>query len=175
MLIIVKHRDVHLLLQRLFDDEAFRCLDILEVDTAEGRAKEADGVDEGVRIFGIHFQIDGIHVCEPFEENRFALHDRFRAQRAEVSETENRGPVRNHRDEVAFARVVIGCLWVLRDFLAGDRDPRRIGKAEVPLRGHGDGRLHFPLAGRGFEVERKCVFPGYALLRHSWASLGRPS
>ena len=39
VLVVVEDRDVHQLAQALLDDEAFRRLDVLEVDAAEGRAR----------------------------------------------------------------------------------------------------------------------------------------
>ena len=41
VLVVVEDRDVHQLAQALLDDEAFRRLDVLEVDAAEGRAEIA--------------------------------------------------------------------------------------------------------------------------------------
>ncbi len=41
VLVVVEDRDVHQLAQALLDDEAFRRLDVLEIDAAEGRAEIA--------------------------------------------------------------------------------------------------------------------------------------
>jgi hypothetical protein len=46
MLVVMEHRNVHALLQRLFDDEALRRLDVLKVDAAKGRLQRGDRVDE---------------------------------------------------------------------------------------------------------------------------------
>ena len=44
VLVVVEHRDVHPLAQRLLDDEAFRRGDVLEVDAAEARLQQRDRV-----------------------------------------------------------------------------------------------------------------------------------
>src|SRR5271166_3949499 len=46
MLVVMKDRYIHQLAQTLLDDETFRRLDVLEVDSAEARPKKPDGVDK---------------------------------------------------------------------------------------------------------------------------------
>src|SRR3546814_12710216 len=52
VLVVVKNRDVHDLAQALLDDEALGRLDVLEIDSAEGRAEEADADHEFVAVAG---------------------------------------------------------------------------------------------------------------------------
>ena len=52
MLVIMEDRDVHQFAQALLDDEAFRRLDVLQVDPAEAGAEEANGIDEFIDVFG---------------------------------------------------------------------------------------------------------------------------
>ncbi len=58
VLVVVEHRDVHQLAQALLDDEAFRRLDVLEVDAAEGGAEIAHAVDELVDVLGVDLEVD---------------------------------------------------------------------------------------------------------------------
>ena len=58
VLVIVKDWDVNQLLQFAFDEEAFRRLDVFQVDAAKGGAHQLDRVDEGICVFGIQFDID---------------------------------------------------------------------------------------------------------------------
>src|SRR3546814_6908720 len=69
----MEDRNVHPLLQRLFDDEAFRGLDVLQIDAAEGRLHQLDRVDELVDILGLEFDVDAVDVGEALEEDRLAL------------------------------------------------------------------------------------------------------
>ena len=78
VLVVVKDRDVHLLFERLFDDETLGRLDVFEVDAAECRPHQAHGLDEFLRVFGVEFDVDRVHIGEAFEQDRLALHHRFR-------------------------------------------------------------------------------------------------
>ena len=58
VLVVVEDRDVHQLAQPLLDDEAFRRLDVLEVDAAEGGPEIAHAVDELVDVLGVDLEVD---------------------------------------------------------------------------------------------------------------------
>jgi hypothetical protein len=138
--------DVHQFAQALLDDEALRRLDVLEVDAAEGGAEIAHAVDEGVGVFGVDLEVDGIDVGEALEQHRLAFHDRLRRQCAEIAEAEDGGAVGDDGDHVAAAGVVEGARGVFGDRLHRHRDARRIGQRQVALRRHRLGRHHFELA-----------------------------
>ena len=77
MLIIVHHRNLHPVAQRLLDHEAFGCLDILKVDPAKAGFHQRNGFDDLVRIFGIKFDIDRIDIGKALEQHRLAFHHRL--------------------------------------------------------------------------------------------------
>ena len=158
VLIVVEDGDIHLFLQALFDDETFRGLDIFEVDTPEGRPHELHRRDEGVGVFGVEFDVDGIDVREALEQHRLAFHHRLRRQRAKVPEAEHRRSVGDDRDQIALVGVIIGGFRVRRDRLTGDGDAGRIGQRQVALGRHRHGCRNLELAGRGFEVEGQGLF-----------------
>ena len=58
VLVVVEHRNVEEFAQPLLDDEAFRRLDVFEVDAAKGRVQIAHAVDELVDVAGVDFEID---------------------------------------------------------------------------------------------------------------------
>ena len=93
MLIVVHHRDLHALFQRLFDDEAFGGLDVLQIDAAEARFEQRNRVYERLRVLGIDFEVDRIDVGKALEEHRLALHHRLRRKRTEIAKPENRGAI----------------------------------------------------------------------------------
>ncbi len=157
VLVVVKDGDIHLFFEALLNDEALRRLDVFEVDATERRSKQANSAAEFIWVFGINLKVDRVHICEPFEEHRFALHHRFRCERTEVTKAQNSGAVRDHSHKVALVGVVICRLRAGRDFLAGDRNARRIGKRQIPLGHHGHGRRDLPLPGVRFHVERQCI------------------
>src|SRR5690606_7027933 len=76
-LVVMKDRDVHQFAQALFDDEAFRGLDVFKVDAAERRPQKPDTVDELFSVFRVHFEVDGIDIGEALEQDRLSLHDRL--------------------------------------------------------------------------------------------------
>ena len=134
MLVVMEDRDVHQLAQALLDDEAFRRLDVLEVDAAEGRPEIAHAVHELVDILGVDLQVDAVDVGEPLEEDGLAFHHRLAGQRPDVAEAEHRRTVGDHGHQVALDRVVVGGRRVLLDRQAGSCDARRIGQGQVALR-----------------------------------------
>ena len=58
VLVVVEDRYVHQFLQALLDDETFRRPDIFKIDAAERGPKVTHSVDEFIRVFGVHFEID---------------------------------------------------------------------------------------------------------------------
>ena len=50
VLVVVEHRDLHALAQLALDHEAFRRLDVFEIDAAESRLERGDDLDQLVRV-----------------------------------------------------------------------------------------------------------------------------
>ena len=105
--------------------------DVLEVDPAEGRGDELDGLDDLRGIVGVEADRKGVDLRELLEEHRLALHHRHRRLGADVAESEHRGAVGDHGDGVRLDRVVEGLGLVLGDVLADAGDARRVGHREV--------------------------------------------
>jgi hypothetical protein len=139
VLIVVEHRDIEELTQPLFDDEAFRCLDVFEVDAAEGRVQETHAVDELVDVAGIDLEINRVDVGKALEQCAFALHDRL-GERAEIAEPQDRGAVRDHRDKIALRGVIEGGAGLTFDMQTWERHTGRIGQREIALCCQGLGR-----------------------------------
>ena len=152
VLVVVEHRDVHQFAQPLLDDEAFRRLDVLQVDAAEA-GQEADGVDDLVDVFRVDLQVDAVDVGEALEQRDLAFHHRLRGDRAEIAEAEHGGAVRDHGDHVALGGVVVGQRRIAGDVQAGLRDARRIGQRQVARRGDRLGDAGFQLAGTPRRVQ----------------------
>jgi hypothetical protein len=89
VLVVVEDRYVHDLLELFFNVEAFRALDVLEVDAAKSRFKKFDCANQFVRIFGVQLDIEDVDISKAFEENAFPFHDRFASQSTYVAEAEN--------------------------------------------------------------------------------------
>ena len=147
VLVVVHHGDVEFGLQRVFDFEAFRSLDVFEVDAAERRGDSLHDLDELLRVFFVDFDIENVDTGVNLEQERLAFHHRLAREGADVTEAEHCGAVRNHGDEVALARVFVGEVIVLFDFQTGGGHTRRVSKSQVRLRAVRLGRHDFDLAG----------------------------
>ena len=160
MLIVMKDGNIHFLFQALLDDETLRCLDILQVDTAEGRSHQPHGGAEFIRILGIQLDIDGVHIGKALEQHRLALHHRLGSQCAQIAQPQNRGTVGNDCNQIALVGVVIGHFGMVLNGQTRDGDTGRIGQAQIALRRHRDGRgdLEFPRC--RLKVEGQRLFGG---------------
>ena len=103
VLIVVEDGNLHRLLQRLFDVEAFRRFDVFQVDAAECRLQQLAGLDDFVGFMGIELDVEHIDIGESFEQDSLAFHHRLAGQRADVAQAEHRRAVADHRDQVPFA------------------------------------------------------------------------
>ena len=155
VLVVVEDRDVEQLAQALLDDEAFRRLDVLEIDAAAARAQQLDAVDELVRVLGRDLEVDRVDVGEALEQHRLAFHHRLGGERAEIAEPEDRGAVGDDRDEIALGGVVVGAALILGDRQHRHRDAGRIGERQVALRRHRLGGDHLELAGPALAMEQQ--------------------
>ena len=164
MLVVMKDGNVHQFAQPAFDDEAFRCLDILKVDAAEGGAEIAHAVDEFVDIFRIDFEIDGIDIGKALEEHGFALHHRLGGECSKIAKPKDGRAIGNDRHHIAARGVIVGGFRIGGDCLDWHSHTRRIGQRQVALRCHRLGRGNLQLAGTAaaMEVQR-------FLLRHRGA------
>ena len=149
----MEHRDVHQFAQALLDDEAFRRLDVLQIDAAPAGAEIAHAIDELVGVLGGDFQIDGVDVGEALEQHRLAFHHGLGRQRAAVAQPQDGGAVGDDGDEIALHRVVVGAARILGDGEHRHGDARRIGEREVALGRHRLGGDDFQLAGPADAVE----------------------
>ena len=122
VLVVVEHRDRHQLAQPLLDDEAFRRLDVLEVDAAEAGGEIAHAVDEGVDVGGVDLDVDGVDVGEALEQHRLAFHHRLGRKRAAIAQAEDGRAIGDDGDEIALGGVIEGAVLVFGDGQDGDGD-----------------------------------------------------
>ena len=155
MLIVMHDRDLHPLLQRLLDDEAFGRLDVFKVDAAEARFHQRDRCDDRVGVLGCKLDIDRVDIGEALEQHCLAFHHRLGGKRAEIAHAEDRGAVRDHRDQIALGGVIISGGRILVDRAHRHRDAGRIGKREVALGRHRFRGDDLDLAGPAFGMEQQ--------------------
>ena len=135
VLVVVEDRNLHALAQLLFNVEAFGCLDVLEVDAAEGRLERGDGVDQLVRVAFVDLKVEHIDIGKFLEQDALALHHRLGGQRADRTEAEDGGAVGDDADQVAPRGQRARFARVRDDLLAGVSHTRRVGQRQVVLVG----------------------------------------
>ncbi len=140
VLVVVEDRDIEHLLELLLDVEAFRCLDVFQVNAAEGRGDGARHVDHLVGVVAVHLDVENVHVGEFLEQDALSFHDGLARQRAPVTQAEDGGTVGDHRHQVALRRELVGGLRVLLDIQHRDGHAGRVGQAQVTLGVHRLGR-----------------------------------
>lgn len=171
VLVVVHDGDVELLAQARLDLEALGCLDVLEIDAAEGRGDGLDRADERLGIGLGDLDVEGVDAREGLEEHALALHDGLRGEGPDVAQSQNGRAVRDDGHEVAAVRVAVD---VVRR--AGDGERRRghagrVGQGEVVLRVVGFCRHNAYLARAPFAVVAQGGFVKFAVLFHGFDPL----
>ena len=77
VLIIMKHRNFQTFTKLLFDDKAFRRLDVFKIDPAKTWRQHGHRLCELVGVPGVHLKVDTINVGEFLEQDRLAFHHRL--------------------------------------------------------------------------------------------------
>ena len=126
--------------QLALDLEAFRRLDVLEVDRAEGWLQRGDDLDQPVRIALVDLDIEGVDAGELLEQDRLAFHDGLGGERTDRAQAEHGGAVADHADEIAARRQIGRLERILGDQLRGRGDAGGVGERQVPLVGERFGR-----------------------------------
>src|SRR5215210_1703965 len=131
VLVVVEDGDIELFFQTLFDLEAPRGRDVLEIYAAEGGGQVLDGLDYRVRVLGVEAERERVDVGELLEESRFALHHGHRRPRPYVPESQDRRTVRDDGYRIALDGEVESPLGIAGYRPADAGDTRRIDHRKV--------------------------------------------
>eukprot|EP01022_Parablepharisma_sp_SALTPOND_P023573 TRINITY_DN501_c0_g7_i1.p1 TRINITY_DN501_c0_g7~~TRINITY_DN501_c0_g7_i1.p1 ORF type:complete len:1271 (+),score=484.06 TRINITY_DN501_c0_g7_i1:9557-13369(+) len=156
VLVIVEDRDVHARRQLLLDVEAFRSLDVFQVDAAQGRLQCGDDLDQLVGVVLGQFDVEHVDTGEFLEQAALAFHHRLGGQRTDVAQAQHGGAVADDGHQVAARGVVEGLQRIGFDVQAGIGHARRVGQRQVALVRQRLGGTDFDLATR----RRAVVFAG---------------
>ena len=175
VLIVMEDRNAHAGLCLLLDLEAFRALDVLKIDAAEGRLERGDDVDELVDVGFRDLDVEHVDAGEFLEQDSLAFHDRLGGKRTDRAKAQNGGPVGEDGDEILAGGVEIGGVRVGGDGLAREGDPRRVGERQIALVGERLRRHHLELSrpGRAVEMQRLRLEIGGVFVGHRLSSPGR--
>ena len=133
--------------QGVFNDKAFRGLDVFEVNTAEGGAHQFHKFHDFCGVPRVHADGEGIDIAKRFEQQGFSFHNGHGGGSADISQPKHGGSVGNDADEVGMIGVDIKHGGVFMDFHAGFGNTGGVGQGEVVIIAHGglDANLDFSL------------------------------
>ncbi len=147
MLIVMEHRDIHARLELRLDLEAFRRLDVFQIDAAEGRLQRCNHADDVIDFGRVDLDVEAVDAGEFLEQDRLAFHHRLGGERPDIAEAEHGGAVGHHGDKVGAAGEFGGLRGIGGDGFAGRRHARRIGQRQIALVGERLCRLDFKFSG----------------------------
>ena len=166
VLVVMEHRNAHARAQALFDDEAFRRLDVFQVDGAERRLECRHNVDEQLRVGRVHLDVEHVDAGEFLEQRGLALHHWLAGQRAYVAQAQHGGAVADDGHQVGARGERARLLGVCHNGAAGGSHARGVGQRQVALRGHALGGFDGDLSGARVPV---VVERGLAEIFVHWA------
>ena len=89
VLVVVKHGNVELLDEPLFDCDASRGRNIFEIDAAKRRGEAPDDFDNRVYVVCVKADRKRVDAAKLLEQNRLPFHDRHGGPGAEIAESEH--------------------------------------------------------------------------------------
>ena len=131
MLVVVEDGDVELGAQALFDLEAARRGDVLQVDAAVRRGDRLDDRDDLFGVLGIQDDRPRVDATELLEQDGLSFHDGQGGLGADVAQAEHRGAVGDDRDRVGLHGQQVGLLGHVVDGGAHASHAGRVGAREV--------------------------------------------
>ena len=151
--------DIKPLFQLVFDDEAFRGLDVLKVDAAEGGGHHLHRADDFLGVLGVEADRHGVYPCEPLEQYGFAFHDRQPGTGTDGAEAQDGSAVGDYCHQIALGSIVVNLLRLILDGQAGGCYPGTVGQGQVALgvQGYLAHDFDFALAFL-MELERSLVY-----------------
>ena len=127
VLVVVHDGDVEGALQAILDIETLRSLDVLEVDTSEGRSDALYCLTEFLRVFFCHLDIEDVNTTIDFEEQTLTLHDGFAAHGTDITKSEYGSTVGDDSYQIALVRVFVCIVGIFLYFQTGVGDTGRVG------------------------------------------------
>ncbi len=131
LLVVVPYRYLRFPSERLENAEALGLGDVLEVDAPVGGLKQQYRADELIGVFGVEHNRYRVHSAEVLVEERLALHHRQPGLGTDIAEPEDTAAVRDHRDGIPLAGVVVYEIRILGDFVTGTRHPRGVPDGKI--------------------------------------------
>ena len=145
MLVVMHDGYIQRFLQSFLDIEAFRCFDVLKVDTAEGWSNLLHSFAELLWVFLIYFNIEHVNTTINLKKQSFTFHHGLAAHRTDVTQSEHGGAIADDRDQVTFIGISIRIVGVLLNLQTRESDSWRIGQTQICLCAVSLGGFHLNL------------------------------
>ena len=107
VLVVVEDWNRQSFTEASLDLEAFRRLDVLEIDPAQRRFERGDDVDQSIDVGLGQFDVKDVDAGKFLEQARFTFHHWLAGERANIAQAQYRSPVGNHAHQVG-TRGVLG-------------------------------------------------------------------
>ena len=133
MLVVVHHRNVALLLEVLFDFEAFGRFDVLKVDASESGCDGFHDLNEFLWVLLVDFDVEAVKPGENLEQERLSFHYGFSCESSYVAQSQHSCAVADYGHEIALVGIFVCVLRLLFYFETGVGNTRRICKSKVLL------------------------------------------
>lgn len=167
MLVIMKYRDVHALLEAPLDLETLGCPDIFQIDTAKSGFQRGNNIDKFIWIPLVDLYIEHIDIRKSLKQDTLALHHWLECQGSDSTQTQHCRTVGDDRNKIATRGDRRDLSRVGDDEIAGSCYTRRVGKGQVMLGGKRLTRYYLDFTGRKIPVIFQCllvIFTGYVML-----------
>src|SRR5687767_11345905 len=128
MLVIMHHRDAALFTQRFFYIKTFRRFDIFQVDSPKSWLQRFNDLYKFFRIGLIDLDIKNVDVGKYLEEYTLSFHDRLTRFWSDISESQYRSSIADHRYQVPLGRVFINVFLIGGDLFTWLGYTGRIGE-----------------------------------------------
>ena len=133
MLVVMEHGNIHLLAEAFLHHEAFRSLDVLQIDGAEGGLHGLDRFNQLFRLLHVQLNVKNVNVREYLEQNALAFHHRLGRIRADIAQPQNGGAVGDHAHQIGTPGIQGALGRIFLNAETGFGYARGIGKRQIPL------------------------------------------
>ena len=164
VLVVVEHGDAEAFLECVFDLEALRCPNVLEVDTSHGGFEHLAESDDVGRLRCVDLDVEDVDVGEAFEQDTLAFHDGLACERTDIAEPQHRGAIADDCDEIALVGVPEYVVRISGYLETRFGNTRRVCETEVALCRCRLGGNDLCLAGSAFRV----VFESFTEMLAFW-------
>ena len=123
--------DLGFLAQGVEDVKTLGVRNIFQVDAAKTGLQQHDGIDDGVRVFGVEHDGDTIYAAQVFVQQGLAFHDGQACFGADISQAQHAGTIADHSNGIPLVGVLVYLLGIFGNGATGSCNPRCVPDGKV--------------------------------------------